>query len=182
MQLCYFPGCLVGQDLNHDTLKQHPCDCNLSVGLDWQEDTEETSWKHTNVIIMTYTVMPLQEPQRRLSVWITQQFVFTPALPRSVWMTNGGELVNHRCGVIASSPVWKGLLIAQRARSGLEVVSQFFLLTQRDRSVDLSVAISVSIHMSLQPYEILIASNWKHKNTAKSFRSSYLKTSHVTCV
>ena len=33
-----------------------------------------------------------------LSVWITQRFVFTPELLGSVWMTNDGELANHRCG------------------------------------------------------------------------------------
>ena len=37
------------------------------------------------------------------------------------------------------------------AGSGLEVVSRFCILTLRDRFVDLSVAISVLIRVSLQP-------------------------------
>ena len=39
--------------------------------------------------------------------------------------------------------------------SALEVVSQFCLLTLWDRFVDLSVAISVSIRVSLQPYSLI---------------------------
>ena len=43
-----------------------------------------------------------------ISVWITQQFVFTPALLRSVWMANGGELVNRCCGNNAASLCERG--------------------------------------------------------------------------
>ena len=57
--------------------------------------------KHTDIIIMC-TVTSLQERQPQLSVWITQQFVFTPVVLHSVWMTNGRELANHCCGVTAS--------------------------------------------------------------------------------
>ena len=38
----------MGQDPNHNTLKQHPYDYKLSVGLD-RGDTRETPWKHTDV-------------------------------------------------------------------------------------------------------------------------------------
>ena len=66
-----------------------------------RRDTGETSWKHINVIIMTCTVMPLQELQRRPSVWITC----------SVWITIVGELANQRCNSTAASLCKKGLLI-----------------------------------------------------------------------
>ena len=49
------------------------------------------------------TVTPLEEPQRWLSMWITQRFIFTPAVLRSVWITIGRELVNHCCGVNVAS-------------------------------------------------------------------------------
>ena len=124
----------MGQDLNHNTLKQHLYDYNLSAGLDWQ------GGKHLeNTHTLSWCVPPrlFKGPQCRLSVWITRWFVFTPVVLCSVWTTNGRELVNHHCGV----SVWKGLLVTHRAGSGLEVVSRFYLLTPWNRFVDLSVAI-----------------------------------------
>ena len=47
--------------------------------------------------------------------------------------------------VLMRAAMYKGLLIAHNAGSGLEVVSRFCLHTLRDRFMDLSVAISVSI-------------------------------------
>lgn len=48
--------------------------------------------------------------QHRLSVWITQRFVFMSELLGSVRTNNGGELANWKC----SYSVWKGLLIEKR--------------------------------------------------------------------
>ena len=44
----------------------------------------------------------------QLSVWITWRFVFIPAVLRSVWMTNGGELTNRCCGITGASLCERG--------------------------------------------------------------------------
>ena len=43
-----------------------------------------------------------------LSVWITRWFDFTPAVLRSVWMTNVGELTNRCCSANAASLCKRG--------------------------------------------------------------------------
>ena len=44
-------------------------------------------------------------------MWITQPFIFTPAVLRSEWTANGGELANHRCGVNVASLCERGYLL-----------------------------------------------------------------------
>ena len=54
---------------------------------------------------MTCTVTPHWEPQRRLSVWITQQFVFTSELLGSVWTNKGGDLATSAVEIMQSGCV-----------------------------------------------------------------------------
>ena len=60
MTFFHFPGCLVSQYLNHYTSLQHPYNCKLSAGLDWQEDTWETptssTWRVPSRLFRSHSV------------------------------------------------------------------------------------------------------------------------------
>ena len=93
----HFPGCLVGQDLDHNTLSQHPYDYKLSASLDWRG-----GWGGKGKRL---------ENTHRLSVWIHGGL----SLRRRCFFTlcespSDPELTNHLCSVNASSPVWEGLV------------------------------------------------------------------------
>ena len=75
-----------------------------SVGLDWQGDTWKTPCRHHHDV---YRYVSLGVAAQ-LSVWISWRFVFIPVVRRSVWMTNGRELTNRRCGVNAASLCERG--------------------------------------------------------------------------
>ena len=104
--------------------------------------------------------------QCQLSVWITQQFVFTPAVLRSVWTTNSGELANHHCGVNTASLCERGYLWL----IGLDLdwkLCRNSAFSHRETGLWISVAVSVSImyRYSLSAYpwrDSLCFLKWGH--------------------
>ena len=89
MSLCHFPGCLVGQNFNHNSI--HMIIKQLA-----------STWTggfggNTDINVLTCTTMPLLDLQHQHAVWIDILCGFTPALLGSAWTDKGGELANLCC-------------------------------------------------------------------------------------
>ena len=97
--------------------------CEWGSQFDWGAPGKHlTSHRHHHHDMYRHASLGAAASAFWLNSW---RFTFKAEMLRSVWITIGGELANHRSGIYASSPVWMGLLTYV---DGLTAVISCFLV------------------------------------------------------